>query len=131
MSILQDLTAAIRAVCPIDGVAAGPHVPKEEWEVWLKDEASIEEKAAAQAVIDNFDWAAKEAALEIIKATDTALVTEYESDQTRKDMIDRLMTATPAQIDAWLANNANTLAKARDVLAMILKILAILIRKVK
>lgn len=42
----------------------------------------------------------------------------------RIDLVIRLKTATPAQIDSWLATNVTTLAAARVVLATILKYLA-------
>ncbi len=42
----------------------------------------------------------------------------------RQDIIQRLKTATPAQIDAWLLANVTNLTQARTVLGMIIKVLA-------
>jgi hypothetical protein len=39
------------------------------------------------------------------------------------DILARLRSASPAQIDAWLTNNVTSLAQARTVLGMILKFL--------
>lgn len=51
-------------------------------------------------------------------------VTDFEALPERRDLIDRLKTATPAQIDTWLTANVTTLAQARAVLGQILKVLA-------
>ncbi len=42
----------------------------------------------------------------------------------RADLIARLQTATPAQIDSWLTANVTNLVQARAVLAAIIKVLA-------
>ncbi len=42
----------------------------------------------------------------------------------RADLIARLQTATPAQIDSWLTANVTNLAQARGVLAAIIKVMA-------
>jgi hypothetical protein len=42
----------------------------------------------------------------------------------RQDMITRLKTATPAQIDTWLAANVTNMAQARAVLGALIKVLA-------
>jgi hypothetical protein len=39
------------------------------------------------------------------------------------DILERLRTASPDQIDTWLTNNVTNLAQARTVLGMILKLL--------
>lgn len=43
----------------------------------------------------------------------------------RQDIITRLRTATPAQIDAWLTANVTTLAQARTVLGALIKVFCI------
>lgn len=43
----------------------------------------------------------------------------------RVDLISRLQTATPAQIDAWLTANVTNLAQARTVLGAVIKVLAL------
>lgn len=47
---------------------------------------------------------------------------DAEADQS--DLLQRLRTATPAQIDTWLTNNVTNLAQARTVLGAIVKYLA-------
>ncbi len=52
-----------------------------------------------------------------------ARITSFRVEATQQDLIGRLQTATPAQIDAWLVNNVTTLAQARTVLGAIVKFL--------
>lgn len=49
----------------------------------------------------------------------------FMADSSRADLITRLATATPAQIDTWLQNNVTTLAQARTVLGAIIKVIAL------
>lgn len=51
-------------------------------------------------------------------------VTTFQNDANRADMITRLRTATPAQIDSWVDANVTTLAQGREVFKKILKVLA-------
>ncbi len=43
----------------------------------------------------------------------------------RQDIISRLSTATPAQIDSWLTANVTNLAQARTVLGALIKVLCV------
>ena len=52
---LEKLHNAIAAICPIDGVSIGIQDDKTTWRIDFKDEATADEKAAAQAVIDAAD----------------------------------------------------------------------------
>ena len=54
MNLLK-LHDAVAAVCPIHGVSVGDGENKTTWIISFKDEATNEEKAAAQAVIDAAD----------------------------------------------------------------------------
>lgn len=54
-----------------------------------------------------------------------ARAVSFVADATRADLLVRLQTATPAQIDAWLLANVTTLVQARVVLGSIIKILAL------
>lgn len=45
----------------------------------------------------------------------------HKADAGQQDLMNRLRTATPAQIDTWLLNNVTNLAQARTVLGHILK----------
>ena len=51
---LTKLHNAIAAICPVDGVSVGNATDKSTWIFW-PNEASPEQIAAAQAVIDNAD----------------------------------------------------------------------------
>ena len=114
MSTLTDLSAALQAVAPIDGVSADGNIPKAQWEVWYKPEATQAQKDAAQAVIDSFDWNANVAAGQ-------ARFDAINSDPDRADLRDKLSTMTPAQIDNWIDTNVTSLAAVRGVLKRIVK----------
>ena len=58
--MINKLDAAIRAVCPIHGVSIGKKDDKSTWRIDFKDEATTEQGASAQAVIDAFDPVAAE-----------------------------------------------------------------------
>jgi hypothetical protein len=47
----------------------------------------------------------------------------------RSDLMNRLRTATPAQIDTWIDNNVTSIAAARAVFKAILKVIALDIRR--
>lgn len=49
------LDSQISEVAPIDGIRIGVPDDKSTWEVWFKAEATQEQRAAAQAVIQAFD----------------------------------------------------------------------------
>lgn len=49
------LHEAVSAVCPIDGVSVGDWGDRATWRVDFADEATIEQKVAAQSVVDGFD----------------------------------------------------------------------------
>jgi hypothetical protein len=53
--IAAKLDAALRSVCPIDGVSIGRKDDKATWRIDFKDEATSEQRTAAQAVLDAFD----------------------------------------------------------------------------
>ena len=52
---LEKLHNLIKLVCPIHGISIGDASNKTTWIISFKDESTDEEKAAAQAVIDNAD----------------------------------------------------------------------------
>lgn len=51
------------------------------------------------------------------------------SDADRQEMIDRLTTATPAQIKTYVNNNVTNLAGAKTLLAQLMLVLATLARR--
>lgn len=55
MNIAAKLDAAVRAVCPIYGVSIGRLDDKATWRIDFADEATAEQRAAAQNVLEAFD----------------------------------------------------------------------------
>lgn len=55
MNITFKIDVAISAVAPIHGVSIGNVDDKKTWRIDFKDEATPEQRAAAQAVIEAFD----------------------------------------------------------------------------
>jgi hypothetical protein len=53
----------------------------------------------------------------------------FKADPDRADMLDRLITATPEQIDAYIEANVTNLAQARTFLKKLTKVLAIAVRE--
>ena len=49
---------------------------------------------------------------------------QFLADPSQSDLLTRIQSATPAQIDTWLASNVTTLQQARTVLGAIIKVLA-------
>jgi hypothetical protein len=52
----------------------------------------------------------------------------FNGDADRIDMLNRLKTATPAQIDAYIDANVTNLAQARTFLKKLTKVLALAVR---
>ena len=59
--IAVKLTEAIRLVCPIHGVSIVHADDRATWRIDFKDEATTEQRAAAQVVLAGFDIAAADA----------------------------------------------------------------------
>ena len=51
--------------------------------------------------------------------------TAFKAETDRTDLIERLKTATPAQISTWVDNNVTNIAQARAVFKAILKVIAL------
>ncbi len=56
-------------------------------------------------------------------------VQAFLADTSRQQLIQQLINATPAQIDTWINNRVTDLASARAVLAMLIKVLAIVVKQ--
>lgn len=52
---ISKLDSAVKAVCPIHGVSVGDAADKATWRIDHKDEATAQQKVAAQSVVDAFD----------------------------------------------------------------------------
>ena len=60
MTPIVKLDGLLKAVAPIDGVSIGRFNDKSSWRIDFKDEATLLERTAAQAVIVDFDLALAE-----------------------------------------------------------------------
>ena len=107
---LQELHAAVAMAAPIDGVGLDKRIH-------FRPEATQAQKDAAQAVADAFDTTAPPA-VKLRAAT-------FRADASRQDMLTRLRTATPAQIDSYIDANVATLAQARTFLKALAKVIAL------
>lgn len=54
LSQIKKLDFDLRAVCPIDGISIGIFDEKNTWRIDYKPEATMDEKNAAQVIVDNF-----------------------------------------------------------------------------
>lgn len=78
--MIERLTAAIAAVCPIHGIQGGTQATAE---IDYKAEATTEQRAAAEAALAAFDWSdAAQSAWERQKRRDAAVALLNSSDPT-------------------------------------------------
>lgn len=88
----ERLTAAVSVVCPIHGVSVRTPGDSSTVRIDFRYEATPEQRAAAQAVVDGFDWSeAAQSAWELTRNRTTALTTAL----TRRD-------DTAITVRAWL-----------------------------
>lgn len=52
---IQELDQALKAVCPIHGVSIGRKNDKETWRIDFKDDATQEQRLAAERVLAGLD----------------------------------------------------------------------------
>lgn len=78
---------------------------------------TAQQQAALASLIAAHDPAA-------IPAADARAQT-FRAEPDRIDLLDRLQTATPAQIGTWIDNNVTSIATARTVLKAIIKVIAL------
>lgn len=125
---INTVDAAIRAVCPIDGVSFGKPDDKQTWRIDFKDIATPEQRVAAQSVVDGFDLVAANAAdaqIAVRKSTDAA-----EAQASRVDAaVTSLLDMTAAQRVAWARTNFPSLTQPeQNKLGMLLTMVAIALR---
>ena len=53
---ITDLHAAVVSVCPIDGISIGKFSDRSTWSIGFSKDATIQQKAAAQAVLDGWSF---------------------------------------------------------------------------
>lgn len=121
MSVLTLLHQAIASVCPIDGVSAGDWSDKATWRIEFAQTATQAQRDAAAVVVAGFDVLAAEASL----AEDATRVIGIRADAERAELLNRLKTATPAQIRTYVNNNVTDLASAKLMMARILVLIAL------
>lgn len=63
------------------------------------------------------------------EAAEATRLATFKADGSRAELIEQLSTATAAQITTWVNNNATNLAGARVILATIIKVLALIVRR--
>lgn len=64
----------------------------------------------------------------VLSPPDSTRVSALKGDLSLQDLISRLQSATPIQIDSWLSANVTSLAQARTVLGAVVKVLALFLR---
>lgn len=111
---LEKLDAAIRAVCPIHGVNSNCVIS-------FKDEATKDQRASAQTIADGWDFATPDAE----ELADEQAVIAAKSD----NVINYLVTHTPAECAAYVAANVNNLADAKAFLGKVAMALSMLTRQ--
>lgn len=103
--------------------------PGAEWNLRGNTYADIEWLDQAQSKPTPVEVSAEVTRQAEAATAESARVAAIRSDAGRADMLARLQSATPAQIDTWLTNNVTNLAQARTVLGIILKLIALDARK--
>lgn len=68
---------------------------------------------------------AEVARLQAAQSAELVREQSFVADASRVDLLTRLKTSTPAQIDTWLTNNVTNLAQARTILGAIIKTIAL------
>ena len=124
MTIASNLDAAVRAVCPIDGVSIGSALDKATWVIQFSPSATAAQRTAAQAALAAFD-----------PAVETVADLRADADQAENitargnAALMALVNSTPAQCITFAQNNFPSLTLAeQNRIGMILNILAISVR---
>lgn len=110
---IVELNQALKAVCPIDGVSVGQVADKSTWRIDFKPEATTEQRAAAQGVVDVFSTGqsaeeARQAAVDAAIAGDATIAS--------------LKAMTNAEFDTWWAANVTNAAQAIGVLKRVTRV---------
>ncbi len=118
---LVPLHVALAKVCPtVCGVSVPNQNDRSTWVIQHDGTPTDAQLAALSMAITDFD-------IRFLTnpPADTARVSALKSDAARADLLTRLQTATPAEIDSWLSTNVKDFASATTVLSSIIKALAI------
>jgi|SRR3972149_5636048 len=102
----------IRSVCPIHGVHIGQKNDKATWRIDFEEEATPQQRIAAQQVLDDFDVAAEEE-----KERQNKLRQKDIEQQARADaVVDKFRKATLQQITDYVNVNVTDFASAKALL---------------
>ena len=125
MTLAAKVKEAVALVCPITGVSIGRSDDKETWKIHFAEDATAQQRADAQAAVEDFDlqsWMDAEAA-----AISRAAIDDAECAAAKQDNQERaFLNMTPAELDTWIDNNiaaAGTLAVLRTNTATALRVL--------
>ena len=113
------LMAQLTPLGPIQGVAFDYVADKTKWRI-VAPAATPAQISAMQAAIQGFD-------VNAAAATAANAKTAYLSDPSLQDLINRLKSATPAQVLTWVQNNSQADAGTERILAAILYVLGTLL----
>jgi hypothetical protein len=83
---------------------------------WLD---AVQTKPTEQEIVDEI------AALDAAATAEATREADIRGDAGRVDLLNRLKTASPSQIDTWVDNNVTNIATARTVLKAIIKVIAL------
>lgn len=103
--------------------------PGAQWSMNGPELSDIRWLDGAQTRPTDAEISAEVTRLASVQTAENARTAAIRADAGRADMLARLQSATPAQIDTWLTNNVTNLAQARTVLGTILKLIALDARK--
>lgn len=80
MAMQDYLDVELKKLCPIHGMSFGKLNDKSTWRIDFTDEATEEQKAAAQAYVDAFEWTAEKER----EQADAAKLEKYKNDLSLK-----------------------------------------------
>ena len=66
---------------------------------------------------------------QVVIATENTRLSTFTTDADYTDLLDRLKTATAAQIDTWIDANVSNITQARAVFKKIIKVMALMAKK--
>lgn len=114
------LMSQLTAVAPVSGVAFDDVSDKTKWRVIYNGTPTLAQQTAAQNVIAGFDVLAA-------STTKQNVQNSCLSDPNLQDMVNKLSSATAAQIINYVQNNSSADAGTKTLIAKILLILSTLV----
>lgn len=101
---IAELDAAVKAVCPIEGVSVGRLDDRATWVAHFTQEATEAQRTAARAVLDTWDAGASAQR----EADRAARRSAYDGEAAvANSIVDRLRSAAPQQVRNFVLNNAS------------------------